>query len=171
MYSPWSMVDSRWLVSSSLTNSLCGLCVIHFCGLCVKLHLKSCSHSCQCISRKAAKRMRRGRRNYLTYFSVRSTTKLPLLPSQRIAQICLFLFAAIAIFGGILQMYLGEPDTTPRLDNIHRFLAGVYLACGFICFWAAVDNPTTKHTCLPHCVSGNFRRDRTVDLHEQGRTT
>jgi membrane associated rhomboid family serine protease len=68
---------------------------------------------------------------------VRSATKLPLLPSQRIAQICLFLFAAIAIFGGMLQMYLGEPDTTPRLDNIHRFLAGVYLACGFICFWAA----------------------------------
>ena len=66
-----------------------------------------------------------------------STTKSPLLPSQRIAQICLFLFAAIAIFGGILQMYLGEPDTTQRLDNIHRFLAGVYLACGFICFWAA----------------------------------
>ena len=61
-----------------------------------------------------------------------------MLPSQRIVQICLFLFAAIAIFGGSLQMYLGEPDTTPRLDNIHRFLAGVYLACGLICFWAAV---------------------------------
>ena len=60
-----------------------------------------------------------------------------MLPTQRIAQICLFLFAAIAIFGGTLQMYLGEPDTTPRLDNIHRFLAGVYLACGLICFWAA----------------------------------
>ena len=60
-----------------------------------------------------------------------------MLPTQRIAQICLFLFAAIAIFGGTLQMYLGEPDTTPRLDNIHRFLAGVYLACGFICFWTA----------------------------------
>ena len=60
-----------------------------------------------------------------------------MLPAQRIVQICLFLFAAIAIFGGTLQMYLGEPDTTPRLDNIHRFLAGVYLACGLICFWAA----------------------------------
>jgi hypothetical protein len=59
-------------------------------------------------------------------------------PAQRIVQICLFLFAAIAIFGGTLQMYLGEPDTTQRLDNIHRFLAGIYLACGFICFWAAV---------------------------------
>jgi membrane associated rhomboid family serine protease len=61
-----------------------------------------------------------------------------MLPSQRIVQICLFLFAAIAIFGGTLQMYLGEPDTTQRLDNIHRFLAGIYLACGFICFWTAV---------------------------------
>jgi membrane associated rhomboid family serine protease len=61
-----------------------------------------------------------------------------MLPSQRVVQICLFLFAGIAIFGGMLQMYLGEPDTTPRLDNIHRFLAGVYLACGLICFWTAV---------------------------------
>ena len=61
-----------------------------------------------------------------------------MVPAQRIVQICLFLFAGIAIFGGTLQMYLGEPDTTPRLDNIHRFLAGVYLACGFICFWTAI---------------------------------
>jgi len=67
-----------------------------------------------------------------------SSNQSALLLSQRIAQICLFLFAAIAIFGGTLQMYLGEPDTTQRLDNIHRFLAGVYLACGFICFWAAL---------------------------------
>ena len=66
-----------------------------------------------------------------------TSNQSPLLLSQRIVQICLFLFAVIAIFGGVLQMYLGEPDTTPRLDNIHRFLAGIYLACGFICFWAA----------------------------------
>ena len=62
----------------------------------------------------------------------------PLLPSQRTVQSCLFLFAAIAIFGGSLQMYMGEPDTTPRLDNIHRFMAGVYLACGIISLWAGV---------------------------------
>ncbi|MES2795245.1 MAG: DUF4345 family protein [Bacteroidota bacterium] len=61
------------------------------------------------------------------------------LVSQRITQACLLLFAAIAIFGGTLQMYLGEPDTTPRLDNIHRFLAGVYLACGIISFWTAIN--------------------------------
>lgn len=60
------------------------------------------------------------------------------LLSQRITQICLFLFAAIAIFGGSLQMSLGEPDTTPRLDNIHRFMAGIYLTCGLICLWTAV---------------------------------
>ena len=35
----------------------------------------------------------------------------PILPSQRVTQICLFLFAAIALFGGALQMYLGEPKT------------------------------------------------------------
>ncbi|MEQ9266718.1 MAG: DUF4345 domain-containing protein [Balneolaceae bacterium] len=67
-----------------------------------------------------------------------TVTKRPMLPSERIVQICLFLFAAISLFGGVLQMYLGQPDTSPRLDNIHRFMAGVYLACGFISLWAGV---------------------------------
>ena len=58
--------------------------------------------------------------------------------SQRIVQLCLFLFAAIAVSGGALQMYLGQPETTPRLDNVHRFLAGIYLGCGLICLWAAI---------------------------------
>src|SRR3954447_19981033 len=57
--------------------------------------------------------------------------------SQRIVQICLFLVAAIAVFGGTLQMYLGQPNTSPRLDNVHRFMAGLYLATGVINFWAA----------------------------------
>ena len=61
----------------------------------------------------------------------------PLLASQRVVQVCLFLVAAIAVFGGTLQMYLGEPDTSPRLDNVHRFMAGVYLSTGLISFWAA----------------------------------
>jgi uncharacterized protein DUF4345 len=59
-----------------------------------------------------------------------------LLPSQRVAQICLFVFAAIALFGGALQMYLGAPGTTPRLDNVHRFMAGTYFGAGMICLWA-----------------------------------
>ena len=59
------------------------------------------------------------------------------LASQRVVQVCLFLVAAIALFGGTLQMYLGEPETTPRLDNVHRFMAGVYLSTSFISFWAA----------------------------------
>jgi hypothetical protein len=57
--------------------------------------------------------------------------------SQRIVQICLFLVAAIALFGGSVQMFLGQPETTPRLDNVHRFMGGVYLAMGVISFWAA----------------------------------
>lgn len=51
---------------------------------------------------------------------------------------CLFLVAAIAIAGGSLQMYLGQPQTAPRLDNVHRFMAGVYLATGFLNLWAAI---------------------------------
>jgi hypothetical protein len=62
----------------------------------------------------------------------------PLAMSQHITQVGLFLSAAIAIFGGSLQMYLGQPDTSPRLDNVHRFMAGVYLATGLICLWAAL---------------------------------
>jgi Domain of unknown function (DUF4345) len=58
--------------------------------------------------------------------------------SQRIVQVCLFLFAAIALSGGALQFYLGQPETTPRLDNVHRFLAGIYFGCGLICLWAAI---------------------------------
>ena len=64
------------------------------------------------------------------------TTPMP--PAQRIVQICLFILAAIALFGGVLQMSLGQPETAPRLDNVHRFLAGIYLGCGIIALWAAV---------------------------------
>ncbi len=61
-----------------------------------------------------------------------------LATSQIIARVCLFAFSAIAIFGGSLQMVLGQPDTSPRLDNVHRFMAGIYLSMGVICAWAAV---------------------------------
>lgn len=57
--------------------------------------------------------------------------------SQRIVQISLFLIAAIALFGGALQFFLGQPETTPRLDNVHRFMAGVYFSTGLINLWAA----------------------------------
>ena len=58
--------------------------------------------------------------------------------SQVVVRVCLFLVAAIAIFGGSLQMYLGQPDTSPRLDNVHRFMAGVYLSTGVIALWAGI---------------------------------
>ena len=57
--------------------------------------------------------------------------------AQRITQVGLFLVAFIAVTGGTLQMVLGQPETTARLDNVHRFMAGVYLSTGFIAFWAA----------------------------------
>lgn len=63
--------------------------------------------------------------------------KTQLLPSQRIVQACLLLAAIIALLGGLLQMSLGQPETTPRLDNVHRFMAGIYLSTAFINFWAA----------------------------------
>lgn len=65
------------------------------------------------------------------------TPDTPLLTSQLVVRICLFLVAAIAMFGGTLQMKLGQPDTNARLDNVHRFMAGVYLGTGIICAWTA----------------------------------
>ena len=58
--------------------------------------------------------------------------------TQRTVQICLFILAAIALIGGTLQMSLGQPETTMRYDNLHRFLAGIYLGCGIITAWVAV---------------------------------
>ncbi|WP_198088523.1 DUF4345 family protein [Variovorax sp. E3] len=66
------------------------------------------------------------------------TTQAPLLASQIVVQVCLFLVAAIAMFGGALQMVLGQPTTEPRLDNVHRFMAGVYFSTGVISLWTAL---------------------------------
>lgn len=63
---------------------------------------------------------------------------MPLTGSQIVVRVVLFMFAAIAIFGGSLQMILGQPETSPRLDNVHRFMAGIYLFMGVICAWAGV---------------------------------
>jgi hypothetical protein len=62
----------------------------------------------------------------------------PLLASQIVVQVCLFLVAVIALSGGALQFFLGQPDTSPRLDNVHRFMAGVYFSTGLINLWAAI---------------------------------
>ena len=61
-----------------------------------------------------------------------------LRPAQRVTQISLFLVAFICVAGGALQMFLGEPASGARLDNVHRFMAGVYFSTGFINLWAAV---------------------------------
>ena len=66
------------------------------------------------------------------------TPDTPLLTSQIVVQVSLFLVAAIALMGGTLQMFLGQPDTSPRLDNVHRFMAGVYFSTGLISLWAAI---------------------------------
>ena len=62
----------------------------------------------------------------------------PLLTGQIIVRTCLFLVAAIAMAGGALQFFLGQPDSAPRLDNVHRFMAGVYFSTGLINLWAAI---------------------------------
>lgn len=61
----------------------------------------------------------------------------PMPLARRVTQVSLFIVAFIAALGGTLQMVLGQPETTPRLDNVHRFMAGIYLSTGIIAFWAA----------------------------------
>jgi hypothetical protein len=34
-------------------------------------------------------------------------------------------------------MYMGQPETAPRLDNAHRFMGGIYLMSGVMGLWAA----------------------------------
>ena len=58
--------------------------------------------------------------------------------SQLVVAVCLFVVAAIAMMGGALQFVLGQPDTSPRLDNVHRFMAGVYFSTGLIALWAGL---------------------------------
>jgi hypothetical protein len=71
---------------------------------------------------------------------------VPLSASQQIVRVCLLLMAAIGLLGGTLQMYLGQPETTPRLDNVHRFMAGIYLGSGILGFWAAIT--VRRHSTL-----------------------
>lgn len=66
------------------------------------------------------------------------SSEASLAASQIVVQVCLFIVAAIAVLGGSLQLYLGQPETSPRLDNVRRFMAGVYLSTGFISLWAAL---------------------------------
>jgi hypothetical protein len=42
------------------------------------------------------------------------------------------------MFGGALQFLRGQPDTSPSLDNVHRFMAGIYFSTGLISLWAAI---------------------------------
>jgi hypothetical protein len=57
--------------------------------------------------------------------------------SEIVLQACLGLFGLIALAGGTLQMWIGQPETTARLDNVHRFMGGVYLSTAPISLWAA----------------------------------
>jgi hypothetical protein len=60
------------------------------------------------------------------------------LLGQIIVRTCLTLAALIAMVGGALQFVLGQPETSPWLNNVHRFMAGVYFSTGLICLGAAI---------------------------------
>jgi hypothetical protein len=78
-------------------------------------------------------------------------TQMPI--SQRLVQICLILFAAIALSGGGLQMYLGQPETTPRLDNVHLIGLAVFLAgCGRLLSISIVGLPDPPALWLGYLV-------------------
>ena len=69
--------------------------------------------------------------------------------SQRIVQVCLSLFAAIAIMGARcrcswnvlpsgLSFRAWRQQARLMKAVVHRFLTGMYLGTGIICLWAAV---------------------------------
>ena len=88
--------------------------------------------------------------------------------SQRVVQICLYLVAAIAMLGGTLQMYLGQPDTSPRLDNVHRFMAGVYFSTGLINLWAATTIRRQGTLVYLLALGGAARRCRQTGVDQPG---
>jgi len=45
-------------------------------------------------------------------------------------------------------MYLGQPETTPRLDNVHRFLAG----CGRLWSMSVVGLPQPSAVWLGYMI-------------------
>jgi hypothetical protein len=74
---------------------------------------------------------------------------------QRAVKLCLFLIAAIALFGGSLQVTLGQPVATPRLDNVYRYMEGVYPLMGSIGFsaaWPFRQQDTLCHLIAPGIV-------------------
>ncbi|MFN3591755.1 MAG: DUF4345 domain-containing protein [Thermaurantiacus sp.] len=66
-----------------------------------------------------------------------TTRPASLSTNQKVVRVALVLIGAIGLFGGGLQMFLGQPETTARLDNVHRFMAGIYLGSAIIALWAA----------------------------------
>ena len=58
-----------------------------------------------------------------------------LLAEEIIIRVCCWILFGIASPGGTIQFLGGQPDTTARLDNIHRFLAGIYFSAGLIAFY------------------------------------
>ncbi|MFD0009088.1 DUF4345 domain-containing protein [Streptomyces sp. NPDC127178] len=56
----------------------------------------------------------------------------------RTIRVCLFLIAAIGLVRSAAQFVLGQPTTTPRLDNVHRFMAGIYFGSAVLVAWTAV---------------------------------
>jgi len=94
----------------------------------------------------------------------------PMPTSQRVVQICLFLVAAIAMLGGTLQMFLGQPDTSPRLDNVHRFMAGVYFSTGLINLWAAITIRRQRTLVYLLALGGASCRRRKAGVDEPGWT-
>ena len=80
---------------------------------------------------------------YLSSFPTSTTTELS--QTQKISKSCFFLISFICFLGGTVQMLKGDPPVATEkeknpeanVDNIHRFLGGVYFVFGVISVWIA----------------------------------
>jgi hypothetical protein len=93
---------------------------------------------------------------------------IPLMMSEKISQICLFLISFICFLGGTVQMLKGDPPvklekeiSQPNVDNIHRFLGGVYFSFGIVAVWSAKtiqEQEIIIYICCVACLMGAFGR-------------
>jgi hypothetical protein len=60
-----------------------------------------------------------------------------LTPANTIVRVCLLLVTAIALGDGLQQLVWGAPAGAADADNLHRFMAGIYIGWAPLFAWVA----------------------------------
>ena len=68
---------------------------------------------------------------FMNPFADQSSLSPLTVPEQWVRGVCL-LFTVIAISGGIMLLVKDVPQKDAENDNVHRFLAGIYIGIGMV---------------------------------------